>query len=865
MGASPAAKLVPSMSPCSPPEPPRRVGRTPSEQLDRFRPLALLALTAALIAALVVALIRVVLPAPPPPQVTPQPAGRAPLARHLALIVVDGLRYDVAADPERMPHFARAMQRRASAEIWAGPVTMTSSALLAYAAGVPGGLDEIVNNESARPTPYNNLIENARARGLVCAFAGDIAWRLFFPGAWQLQHPDPEGVGIEVKYDQEILDAAYSFLAHRPRPNLLVVHFVTPDHQAHVHGIRGAGYRVYLRDFDAKLAALLQAIPEDTAVFVTSDHGMTDTATHGFDLPEARRVPLYAYGPGIRAGLRVPERIPQQDLAATFAVLLGLPSPAHSHGHVLARLLDLPAEGQADVACGELGRLGRFAAAALGSSEPAQAAVGAACLGGTPEERLVRSEQASRRLAGLLAAADPEQSRAAWLVPCLAALGAALLAWLTFGRAGPGWREWLRIALVAAALLSVSLLLTRDAEHLPGRWPIAVRVVLTVAANTALAVAALALGRTARLLDRFAPLASVLVLGLLVVSYPAYTQAQSYILVCAAAALLLVPWLRRWLLVPGAPAASSSPGRALVALALLVLLWPLGFTRTDFVADWLVRDPALLRATVLGTGALFFADKLRRRPAESRPGRELGLVAAAAALAVAALWFRYRATSLVAVPLWAVSLPAGVWLWRSGRRTGAELVWLASYALVSREAELLFLFATLFVGEAIALGVAGVTGQPGGAAPRHAALVGLVALLFALGFVQRVGIQLGLDFPSIDWAAGHFGDRAVSWLRIGTAIAYKHVLALGALLFVCLLPLAPDWRRGAVRGLLLVELGRVVSLTALLFFCRRSFWTAMRVLSDLPHALIAVAVAAVAFAMVFWRGRIVGAPRAHAR
>ena len=54
---------------------------------------------------------------------------------------VDGLRYDLATDPETMPLFARAMQEHSSGEIWAGQITMTSGALLASYAMVARDLE----------------------------------------------------------------------------------------------------------------------------------------------------------------------------------------------------------------------------------------------------------------------------------------------------------------------------------------------------------------------------------------------------------------------------------------------------------------------------------------------------------------------------------------------------------------------------------------------------------------------------------------------------------------------------------------------------------------------------------------------------
>ena len=53
------------------------------------------------------------------------------LAQHVLLVVVDGLRWDVARNSNIMPRFAESMQRYTSAEIWANPISMTSRAVLA--------------------------------------------------------------------------------------------------------------------------------------------------------------------------------------------------------------------------------------------------------------------------------------------------------------------------------------------------------------------------------------------------------------------------------------------------------------------------------------------------------------------------------------------------------------------------------------------------------------------------------------------------------------------------------------------------------------------------------------------------------------
>jgi hypothetical protein len=60
----------------------------------------------------------------------------------------------------------------------------------------------------------------------------------------------------------------------------------------------------------------------------------------------------------------------------------------------------------------------------------------------------------------------------------------------------------------------------------------------------------------------------------------------------------------------------------------------------------------------------------------------------------------------------------------------------------------------------------------------------------------------------------------------------------------------PRYRLWTIRGLLIAEAVRAASLATMLFVSRHSFWTAMRVMGDVPHAVIAVLVAAVGFLIV---------------
>jgi len=76
------------------------------------RPLIVLALVAAFSWLCVQSVLAIVAPAPAPAHVKARPAVGTRLAKHILFVVVDGLRYDIATDPARMPHFARAMREK---------------------------------------------------------------------------------------------------------------------------------------------------------------------------------------------------------------------------------------------------------------------------------------------------------------------------------------------------------------------------------------------------------------------------------------------------------------------------------------------------------------------------------------------------------------------------------------------------------------------------------------------------------------------------------------------------------------------------------------------------------------------------------
>jgi hypothetical protein len=131
--------------------------------------------------------------------------------------------------------------------------------------------------------------------------------------------------------------------------DLVVVHLGACDDLAHRHGARSEAYRAGLREYDRAVGLLADAADADTAVIVTTDHGVATGGGHAGPEPDVLRTPFIAVGPGFP-----PQELgvfPQRDVARIVATALGArlelsgPGPAvmGSAALVVVVALGLPA------------------------------------------------------------------------------------------------------------------------------------------------------------------------------------------------------------------------------------------------------------------------------------------------------------------------------------------------------------------------------------------------------------------------------------------------------------------------------------------------------------------------------------------
>jgi hypothetical protein len=275
---------------------------------------------------------------PPPP-----PATWPALASRVALVVLDGLRPMEAFNPDYMPALSQRRRQAAWGIARSGEITMTVPGVRMLGAGVSSDFLEILHNWNPRSSPVTSLFTVAKMKGLHTLLCGDHVWKRAFTtdidrhmdtrlDAWSY-YRDPVHAP-----DLSHLEDLRDLLASGAPFDLLVVHFVGPDHASHRYRVTSPAFRDYTRWMDPKLDELLDSlVATGTTILVTSDHGMSDSGQHGGDEPTARKTPYLLQGPGIKVGPG--PLLNQADLPATLAALLGLPVPPFGEGRVAHEVL----------------------------------------------------------------------------------------------------------------------------------------------------------------------------------------------------------------------------------------------------------------------------------------------------------------------------------------------------------------------------------------------------------------------------------------------------------------------------------------------------------------------------------------------
>ncbi|MCA9647248.1 MAG: alkaline phosphatase family protein, partial [Myxococcales bacterium] len=645
--------------------------------------------------------------------------------------------------------------------------------------------------------------------------------------------------------------------------------FVTPDHQGHAYGIHSARYQKHIHQFDRQLSDLLGEIPLEWTVVVTSDHGAADSGTHGADVPVQRRSPLYAYGPGIAKNVHPKVPLDQVDLPNTLAALLGTTPPKQSRGQVLAEWLDMSEAKRAQLVCEDARRIFAYGEAKLGATVIATARQSLdRCTAKTSyREREVAARKVTAVVDTQIGLRTGLASQNALVLVLLSILASAIVAWFAVGK------RVLWSLPPALFLAAAGTWLVFSVERLPGHWPNISRVTLFVACNSIALMALLKPLWTAKRFENVKWLAPTLLPGFLVASYPANTQPESFVAVAVIAVLFCLlgpigsPGRRSdgWERLRVNRTALEWP-RLVLALVCIIMLVPLGVRAENSLPGWFVaseRNQLIVAIGLIGVYALSTRLDPHGRTAQRLPTLVLGALGIIACLiARRYVPHQFGRGALVVFPL--AALVVGL----LGHRRIATLLGLAGFAWVSRDREWYGFIPTMILAEAA--GDAWRTrmqeardSEPVGTrhevrrhAPGYFDLLLAVTFVFGLVFVQRIALTGQLDFGSMDLAAGAFNDPHVPLWVVGASLSWKYILAEILIITAFVGRVDVSSQRQLLPALVLTYLGRLLVLLLELFFCGGSYWTALRVIGDLPFSLTGLGAVAISWwALEWWRSR----------
>ena len=292
------------------------------------------------------------LPAPlvgePGPTIPAASDGKAP--RSVLLVVIDGLRADVAAT---LPFLSRLGDAGGRAMTWDDPPTYSAAQYVALLAGVPPRDSGVRTNETLRAAGVDDVARRARVAGLHTAVVSTCVdwWRRLFPESFE---------SADVVASPGVVSEVARLGRHG---GLLVVHLCAVDDAGHAHGARSPEYAAAAAAADDTTAALADAWGWPRAdVVVTADHGHRDRGGHGGEEPEVRASFVVAAGPDVQPGARV-EGARSVDVAPTLAALLDVAPPGAASGRVLIQFLRVPVANRQALVAADAERQARVSVA----------------------------------------------------------------------------------------------------------------------------------------------------------------------------------------------------------------------------------------------------------------------------------------------------------------------------------------------------------------------------------------------------------------------------------------------------------------------------------------------------------------------
>jgi phosphatidylinositol glycan class O len=228
----------------------------------------------------------------------------------MVIIVVDALRFDFAL--HHLPHSVGARLQNLTRfsqllRFVADPPTVTMQRLKALTTGGLPTFADISSSFGGANVDEDSWVQQLASRNSKLAFVGDDTWVDLFPTQFQDSHPFPSFNTRDLdSVDNGCLQHLPRLMEHLLRDDnqdgfeVVVAHFLGVDHVGHTYGPHNSHMFEKLKQMDAVLSTVLDALDDDSthschAALIFGDHGMTEGGNHGGGTEDEINAALFAH------------------------------------------------------------------------------------------------------------------------------------------------------------------------------------------------------------------------------------------------------------------------------------------------------------------------------------------------------------------------------------------------------------------------------------------------------------------------------------------------------------------------------------------------------------------------------------------
>jgi predicted AlkP superfamily pyrophosphatase or phosphodiesterase len=257
------------------------------------------------------------------------------MAAKVILVILDGLRFDVAQQMGFLAHLVETSQAHLY-KVQTELPTLSRPLYEVLLTGTSVSVNGITANEVARLSHQVSIFHLATQQGLTTAAAAYYWFSElynqfpFSPFSDREQHHLSQPIQhgkfyFEDAYPDSHLFADAEVLRRDWNPNFLLVHPMGLDYAGHCFGSDSKQYRGRAIATDSLLA---QYIPiwrqADYQILITADHGMNEDGQHGGTAANVRTVPLFCMGQCLDP-TEYHEPLPQLSIAPLICSMLSIP------------------------------------------------------------------------------------------------------------------------------------------------------------------------------------------------------------------------------------------------------------------------------------------------------------------------------------------------------------------------------------------------------------------------------------------------------------------------------------------------------------------------------------------------------------